>query len=241
MTQNAFLGTIGYIKGNLMSNPELLDKGYRNENFYPGSTNIPNSHSSDKTMMQVAINGNLPYTIENNVVSWKGSSLKEGYFDITNFPKLYNEDGSYAFNTLELQVAYSRYDSTSNFVWTVFGFMKSNHARPSTLDTSCYIPGTGYQYMTTCRRGTTNTDTLYKVTQYKVGIKYFVNFTFDAVNKIVSARIWQEDEQGIVTQINENTLTDYEVEFQDKLVLASGHGSSSRGILYLDECWFKIK
>ena len=43
MTQNGFLGTIGWIKGNLMSNPNLLDKNYNNENFYPGSPDIPNS------------------------------------------------------------------------------------------------------------------------------------------------------------------------------------------------------
>lgn len=38
-----YIGTIGYIKGNLMSNPNLLDKGYNNQNFYPGAPNIPNS------------------------------------------------------------------------------------------------------------------------------------------------------------------------------------------------------
>ena len=43
MAQQGFLGTIGYIKGNLMSNPNLLDKGYSNENFYPGAESIPES------------------------------------------------------------------------------------------------------------------------------------------------------------------------------------------------------
>ena len=43
MEQNGFLGTIGYIKANLMSNPNLLDTNYNNENFYPGAPDIPNS------------------------------------------------------------------------------------------------------------------------------------------------------------------------------------------------------
>ena len=46
MTQNGFLGTIGWIKGNLMSNSELLDKNYNNENFYPGSNPPPSSNST---------------------------------------------------------------------------------------------------------------------------------------------------------------------------------------------------
>jgi hypothetical protein len=41
--KQGFLGTIGWIKGNLMSNPNLLDKNYNNENFYPGAPDIPNS------------------------------------------------------------------------------------------------------------------------------------------------------------------------------------------------------
>ena len=41
--EQGFLGTIGYIKANLMSSPALQDKGYSNENFYPGATNIPDS------------------------------------------------------------------------------------------------------------------------------------------------------------------------------------------------------
>ena len=44
-----YIGTIGYIKGNLMCNSELLDKGYSNDTFYPGAPNIPNSSTEEKT------------------------------------------------------------------------------------------------------------------------------------------------------------------------------------------------
>ena len=44
MNKQGFLGTIGWIKGNLMSNPNLEDKNYNNENFHPGAENIPESN-----------------------------------------------------------------------------------------------------------------------------------------------------------------------------------------------------
>ena len=42
MAQNKFLGTIGWIKSNLMTNSSLNGK-YNNQNFYPGSPDIANS------------------------------------------------------------------------------------------------------------------------------------------------------------------------------------------------------
>ena len=44
MTSQNYIGTIGYIKGNLMGSSALADKGYSNENFYPGASNIPESN-----------------------------------------------------------------------------------------------------------------------------------------------------------------------------------------------------
>ena len=44
MTSQNYIGTIGYIKGNLMGSSALTDKGYTNENFYPGASNIPDSN-----------------------------------------------------------------------------------------------------------------------------------------------------------------------------------------------------
>lgn len=61
MTQNGFLGTIGWIKGNLMSNPNLLDKNYNNENFYPGSPDIPNSGADDLVKLEwIGFNTSIP-------------------------------------------------------------------------------------------------------------------------------------------------------------------------------------
>ena len=42
MTQNNFLGTIGWIKGNLLTSSDIGEK-YDNDTFYPGAPNIPDS------------------------------------------------------------------------------------------------------------------------------------------------------------------------------------------------------
>ena len=49
MAQQGFLGTIGYIKANLMSSSQASEKGYGNDNFYPGAPNIPESEPNSKT------------------------------------------------------------------------------------------------------------------------------------------------------------------------------------------------
>ena len=242
MTQNAFLGTIGFIKGNLMSNPELLDKGYSNETFYPGASNIPNSHTSDKTKMEVSIFGNLNHKIENNVVIWATSmSSQSGYLHVTNLPKLHNEDGSYIFNTFEMQIAYGRYDSTNKYNCFMFGFIPDTQSRVGTTDTSCQISNVLGQVLRLITPDT-QTYSLGKISyqSYKVGIKYFVNFKYDAINRIASGKIWQEDEAGAITVLSEVTQPDVDADFGDKLVLASGNTDSCRGILYLNECWFKL-
>ena len=47
MENKIFLGTIGWIKSNLMVSSQSSEKGYNNENFYPGAPNIPDSGSKD--------------------------------------------------------------------------------------------------------------------------------------------------------------------------------------------------
>lgn len=43
MAQKNFMGTIGWIKSNLMISSQASEKGYSNENFYPGAPDIPDS------------------------------------------------------------------------------------------------------------------------------------------------------------------------------------------------------
>ena len=68
MTQ-IYLGTIGWIKSNLMSSSQASNK-YNNDNFYPGSQNIPESEPKEKYYpiqfisrgKQNGINGNIANT-----------------------------------------------------------------------------------------------------------------------------------------------------------------------------------
>ena len=48
MTKQGFLGTIGWIKSNLMISSQASEKGYSNENFYPGASDIPDSEAEQK-------------------------------------------------------------------------------------------------------------------------------------------------------------------------------------------------
>ena len=69
MTQNnGFLGTIGYIKANLMSSPALQDKGYSNENFYPGAESIPESEPK-ATYLPISFKTNNNVTIDDQGVA----------------------------------------------------------------------------------------------------------------------------------------------------------------------------
>lgn len=45
--KQGFLGTIGWIKSNLMVSSQASEKGYSNEN--PGAENIPDSEPNSKT------------------------------------------------------------------------------------------------------------------------------------------------------------------------------------------------
>ena len=80
MEQQGFLGTIGYIKANLMSSPALQDKNYSNENFYPGAENIPDSEPSISFPFKKI--GNI--VVDENFVA-SGFS-KSNYIELGNMP-----------------------------------------------------------------------------------------------------------------------------------------------------------
>lgn len=85
MTQNNFLGTIGWIKGNLLTSSDIGEK-YSNENFYPGAPNIPDSAGP----VPIAILGKVTGAIdENNILG------PAGYYTFTNqYSFLPNESNS---------------------------------------------------------------------------------------------------------------------------------------------------
>ena len=81
MAQNNFLGTIGWIKSNLMISSQASEKGYNNENFIPGAENIPDSEPTRPDGIPPVTDG-LVYCFDGNLngdydqtgtwgVSWK--------------------------------------------------------------------------------------------------------------------------------------------------------------------------
>ena len=106
MTQNGFLGTIGWIKGNLLVSSELTEK-YDNETFYPGAPDIPDSAKpipialagsiikgsiNDKNIMTGSYNLNKRYgfygTSGSGINQWISEAVVT--FKINNIPSNYN-------------------------------------------------------------------------------------------------------------------------------------------------------
>ena len=91
MTQNnGFLGTIGYIKANLMSSPALQDKGYSNENFYPGAESIPESEPK-ATFLPIQLQTSYVDIDENGIATFNiyAPQYSSGcYADLLNTPDL---------------------------------------------------------------------------------------------------------------------------------------------------------
>lgn len=87
MTQNGFLGTIGWIKSNLMSNPDLQDKGYSNETFYPGAENIPESRPSAKPFKLEPVGAVID---DNGIATFnqRSNGNNETGLKVLNFPDL---------------------------------------------------------------------------------------------------------------------------------------------------------
>lgn len=65
MEKQGFLGTIGWIKGNLLTSSDI-GKKYSNDTFYPGAPNIPNSAGPVPIAIPGTVYGKLD---ENNILS----------------------------------------------------------------------------------------------------------------------------------------------------------------------------
>ena len=126
MTQNGFLGTIGWIKGNLMSNPNLKDKGYSNENFYPGAPNIPNSGSENIVKLEwIGFKSAIPsiaskkVKISNNV-SWVWDAeigeRNSSYTRLIGDGDYTTSNGTWA-NGNQLQIVSNNYSGDLNLVF----------------------------------------------------------------------------------------------------------------------------
>ena len=85
MTQNGFLGTIGWIKSNLMVSSQASEKGYSNETFYPGAENIPESEPK-ATFLPISFKTSKVAIDENGIANIGGN---KGYaVDLLNTPDL---------------------------------------------------------------------------------------------------------------------------------------------------------
>lgn len=71
--KQGFLGTIGYIKANLMTSSALAEKDYNNENFYPGSPDVPISDTSKPSFKFNAV-GNVKIDDKYNATSFSSSN-----------------------------------------------------------------------------------------------------------------------------------------------------------------------
>lgn len=87
MTQNnGFLGTIGWIKGNLMSSSQASQKGYSNETFYPGLDNVPESEKF-YTRRKIQIGAMQSYHVVGGIAKLY-NNFSWGYIRVDNFPEL---------------------------------------------------------------------------------------------------------------------------------------------------------
>ena len=71
--QQYFLGTIGWIKANLMASSQASDK-YNNDNFYPGSPDLPSSEPTDAIPLNVPL---IPDMTSNTAPSGTCFNAKE--------------------------------------------------------------------------------------------------------------------------------------------------------------------
>ena len=124
MTQNnGFLGTIGWIKSNLMVSSQASEKGYSNENFYPGAESIPESEPK-ATYLPISFKTNNNVTIDDHGVAnfvqttgYGGTSY--GVLELLNTPDLSTlENWEFGFkakvntttsNTNNLAFCYTKY------------------------------------------------------------------------------------------------------------------------------------
>lgn len=86
MAKQGFLGTIGWIKSNLMVSSQASEKGYSNENFYPGAPNIPDSEPT-ANFLPISFKTSNVTIDENGIVNTEGKS--NYYIDLLNTPDLY--------------------------------------------------------------------------------------------------------------------------------------------------------
>ena len=232
-TQN-YMGTIGWIKGNLMSNPELADKNYNNENFVPGNPDIPNSHTPDKTMMQFTLEGSGT-KIENNIASWNNSSSSvKGALVVNNLPVLTDADNNFLFNSLEFQIKYGRVNST-DYSFKAFGF-RTNSRFTNRTGYSVSSSSGGQQLQIYNKEGK---NYLVDYKSFPLHSWYTLNFAYD--NKAKKVKVIVQE-----TLYNGTTSTVINVERNEDLMLGNqlvlgNYSNKSSGTIDLNECWFKLK
>ena len=80
------MGTIGWIKSNLMVSSQASEKGYSNENFYPGSDNVPESEKL-YTRRKMEFETLQSYHIVDGIAKLY-NNFKYGFMKVNNFPEI---------------------------------------------------------------------------------------------------------------------------------------------------------
>lgn len=221
--EQGFLGTIGWIKGNLMSNPNLLDKGYSNENFYPGAENIPDSAIGAKPDFPYEAIGDIKIDEDYNVTNFQESYTPKNYIKLGNMSFSGNFDVRLAFtatqskNTTSLHTLMS-FPASSKYLGLCAWFKESPRSFTN------WIQGKN------CDLKTINVS---------YGTKYYLHFTReDGTNVYVRLK----DTEG-------NTLTSNTLGYSNTVdisgCLLGGQPNTGvysygwSGIIHLKECYFK--
>lgn len=147
MTQNKFLGTIGYIKANLMSSSQASEKGYRNENFYPGAENIPDSEASVsfpfKKIGNIVVDENFVATgfSDNNYIQLGNMPDFPKYFECCiafSSTKLYNSNNYYTWYTRLIAPSKTNPTYTKGFNMYIKGKYSNTGAEATISNTSSF-------------------------------------------------------------------------------------------------------
>ena len=247
MTQNGFLGTIGWIKSNLMVSSQASEKGYSNENFYPGASNIPESEASVSFPFKKI--GNIVVD-ENFVASGFSNS---NYIQLGNMP---------TFNTdFEIQIAFSstkNYHSGSSTTWDTYLIAPSPTDSYYSPGFSAWVKGKYSNRGIECKMtgsnkgswGITESSANYTSLSPSVNNKYLLRIkkTFDDNTKkyTLNASLLNSAGSVIATETNSTGSTSQYASLPINLsnyVLGVGDGSArtffSGGSIYLKECYFK--
>ena len=156
MTKQAFLGTIGWIKSNLMVSSQANEKGYSNENFYPGAPSIPESEPLIPEPLEPPKGAkffkDLPWKL------YDGATINDGILQLRSSQYAQTEGSSKAPDNKIIMIPYPTTGWTSNCTSYVIKFRPTypyteNLAGPMGVYVYYYRSGSEMTYYLTCPLG----------------------------------------------------------------------------------------